>query len=332
MRTQTTRLLNRQDTAELLSLEECIAAVEQAFKWHGEGRALAPGILSFYSGGGGFHIKAGLLEISGKKFFVAKTNGNFFQNTERFGLPNIVGTIVLCDGENGLPLAVMDSMEITIQRTGAATAVAAKYLSRRESKVAVICGCGNQGRVQLRSISKVRPIGKAFAFDSDESTANQYSTDMSRELGFEVTPIRDLPEAVQQSDICVTCTPSKKYFLRKEYVSPGAFVAAVGADSEHKQELDPALMASGRIVVDVLEQSATVGDLHHAIECGWVTRADVYAELGEIVAGKKPGRTADDEIFIFDSTGMALQDVAAAAAVYEKAVEVGRGVLFDFSA
>ncbi|MBZ5551260.1 MAG: ornithine cyclodeaminase family protein [Acidobacteriia bacterium] len=331
MRTRTTVLLSRQETADLLSLEECIAAVERAFKWHGEGRARPPGILSVPSGEGAFHIKAGLLEISGKKYFAAKTNGNFFRNSQRFDLPNIVGTIVLCDGENGHPLAIMDSIEITIQRTGAATAVAAKHLSRHPSRVAVICGCGNQGRVQLRAISKVRSIERAFAYDSDKATADRFCTDMSRELGFDVMPTRDLAEAVPQSDICVTCTPSTEYFLKKEYVSPGTFVAAVGADSEHKQELDPALMSSAKIVADVLEQSATIGDLHHAIEGGWVTRASVHAELGEIVAGKKPGRTADDEIIIFDSTGMALQDVAAAAAIYDKAVARGRGTRFDFS-
>jgi ornithine cyclodeaminase/alanine dehydrogenase-like protein (mu-crystallin family) len=109
-------------------------------------------------------------------------------------------------------------------------------------------------------------------------------------------------------------------------VRPGAFVAAVGADNPLKQELDPGLMASGKIVVDILEQCAAIGDLHHALEAGAVTEADVYAELGEIVAGRKPGRTSEEEIVIFDSTGTALQDVAAAAVVYERALRAGVGV------
>jgi ornithine cyclodeaminase/alanine dehydrogenase len=124
----------------------------------------------------------------------------------------------------------------------------------------------------------------------------------------------------------VTCTPSKQPYLKKEFVAPGTFVSAVGADSPDKHELDPALFAGNKIVVDILEQCASSGDLHHALEQGVVQRADVYAELGEIVAGRKPGRTSPGEIILFDSTGTALQDVAAAIAVYEKAVAAGTGL------
>src|SRR3982751_1262491 len=137
-----TLILSRRDVASLLSIDDCTLAVEQVFKMHGEGKTSPPGVLGIHARDGGFHIKAGLLELD-RTYFAAKTNANFPQNVKRFGLPLIQGVIVLCDGENGYPLALMDSIEITIQRTGAATAVAAKYLARSDSKIATVCGCGN---------------------------------------------------------------------------------------------------------------------------------------------------------------------------------------------
>ena len=328
MKQEGTLLLKRSEIATLLGVEECMAAVEQALKLHAEGKTTPPGVLGIHAQDGGFHIKAGLLEL-GRPYFVAKANANFPQNTKRFGLPLIQGIIVLCDGENGYPLALMDSMEITIIRTGAATGVAAKYLARPDAKVATICGCGNQGRISLKAIARVRPLTRAYAFDIDESQARRFADELSEETGIEVKAVNDLAKAVRESDICVTCTPSKRYFLNREYVSPGTFIAAVGADNEEKQELDPALMASGKVVVDLLDQCAAIGDLHHAIEQGLVTKADVYGELGELIAGRKAGRTSDNEIIIFDSTGMALQDVAAAAIVYERAMSAGMGVVLN---
>ncbi|MGH7600676.1 MAG: ornithine cyclodeaminase family protein [bacterium] len=330
MRPKGTLLLTRREVAALLSLDECIAAVENAFRLHGEGKTSPPGILGIHAHGGGFHIKAGLLEV-GRTYFVAKTNANFPQNMPRFGLPTIQGIITLCDAENGYPLALIDSMEITILRTGAATAVAAKYLARPESSVATICGCGNQGRIQLRALTKVLPIERLYAFDQDAERARQFADEMSAEIRLTAQAVGDLKSAVRDSDVCVTCTPAKEYFLKKEYMKPGTFIAAVGADNAEKQELDPQLFVSNKIIADILEQCATIGDLHHALQAGLVTGENVHAELGEVVAGKKSGRTSKDEIIIFDSTGMALQDAAAAAVVYEKAISVGKGITVDFS-
>jgi ornithine cyclodeaminase/alanine dehydrogenase len=250
---------------------------------------------------------------------------------KRSGLPLIQGTIVLCDAENGYPLALMDSIEISIVRTGAATAVAAKYLARADSRVATVCGCGNQGRVSLKALMKVRPLEIVYAFDSDHAQAQRFAEELSAELGIDVRAVNNLGEVVRGSDICVTCTPSKQPFLKREHVSPGTFIAAVGADNEEKQELDPTLMVSNKVVADILEQSATIGDLHHALEKGLVTRGDVHAELGEVIAGTKPGRVDTDEITIFDSTGTALQDVASAVIVYEKAVNAGIGLQLSFA-
>jgi len=330
MKPKGTLLLRRKEIAELLSLDECIAAVEQAFRLYAEGKSLPPGILGVPANEGGFHIKAAELKL-GRSYFAVKTNGNFFQNQQRFGMPNIQGIILLSDGENGYPLALMDSIEITILRTGAATAVAAKYLARPDATVATICGCGNQGRVQLRALARVRRLERVHAYDIDAEQAEQFAGELSDELGIAVRAVRELAEAVRQSDICVTCTPSRSLFLKREDVAPGTFIAAVGADSPEKQELDPALVASSKIVVDILEQCATIGELHHALEKGLLTRADVHAELGKVIAGHKPGRTSREEVILFDSTGTALQDAAAAAMVYEKAVHAGRGITLDFA-
>ncbi len=329
MKTEGTLLLKRHEIAQLLNLDECITVVEQAFKLHGEKKTTPPGILGMHAHDGGFHLKAGFLE-EGKSYFVAKMNANFPQNTQRFGLPTIQGVIILSDGENGYPLALMDSIEITIQRTGAATAVAAKYLARSDARIVTICGCGNQGRIQLRALLRVRPLKQAFVFDQDERQARLLADEFSDDLRIEPISREQLSTCARKSDICVTCTPSRQYFLHREFIAPGTFVAAVGADSEEKQELDPALFISNKIVVDVLQQCAAIGDLHHAVQKGLIQTSDVHAELGQVVAGKKPGRIADDEIIVFDSTGMALQDAAAAVLVYKKAASAGIGLSFDF--
>jgi alanine dehydrogenase len=329
MNSPDTLLLKRGDVAAVLTLDECIVAVENAFREHGHGRTETPRVLGMPSTDGGFHIKAAMLNIS-SPYFAAKLNGNFFRNSERCGMPNIQGVLVLCDAGNGFPLAVMDSIEITILRTGAATAVAAKYLARPDSRVATICGCGNQGRVQLRGLCRVLPVRHVYAFDLNDDSARRFAGELSRELAIDIEPVRDLSGAVRKSDVCVACTPARKFYLQKTDVASGTFVTGVGADNHDKQELDPRLLASSKVVADIREQCADIGDLHHAITEGLMSQNDVYAELGEIVAGLKPGRTSNDEITIFDSTGTALQDVAAAAVVYERALKHGMGSRFCF--
>lgn len=320
-----TLILTRHDVQSLLGFDECIAAVEAAFRLHAEGRSLPPGVLSFRAPRGGFHIKAAGLQQE-RLYFAAKTNANFSDNPRRHGLPAIQGVIVLCDGDDGRPLAVMDSIEVTIRRTAAATAVAARRLARPDAKVVTICGCGNQGRAQLRALTRVLPLQRAYAFDADEATARAYARDLSAELGLDVRPVTDHVEAARGSDVCVTCTPARQPFLFRDHIKAGTFVAAVGADSPDKQELDPALVAASVLVVDVLEQCASIGELHHALDAGVVTRQSVHAELADLITGGKPGRRSPEEITIFDSTGTALEDVAAAAVVYEKAVAAGAGL------
>lgn len=318
-------VLNRQEVAMLLDLDACIDAVERAFRLHGEGNTAEPGVLGIPVPGGGFHIKAGVLDL-GRRYFAAKTNGNFPDNPSRYGLPTIQGVIVLADAERGTPLALIDSMEITALRTAAATAIAAKHLARANARTATIVGCGIQGRVQVRALSAARPLERVYACDRDPAIAQRFAREMAARLGCSVEVSADIAAAARRSDVVVTCTPSRVPILGPDDVRPGTFVAAVGADHPDKQEISPALLAASRIVADVIEQAATMGDLHHALVAGVLTRADVYAELGEVVAGRKPGRCSSEETIVFDSTGMALQDVAAAAAVYERAVQAGRGL------
>ncbi|MGH7399988.1 MAG: ornithine cyclodeaminase family protein, partial [Candidatus Rokuibacteriota bacterium] len=198
-------------------------------------------------------------------------------------------------------------------------------------RVAAIVGCGRQGRIQLAALGRVRALERAYAVDTDPAVARRFAEEMSVRLGLDVRPAGALAEVVPLADIGVTCTPSRAPFLRREHVAAGTFIAAVGADDEDKQELDPELMAGGTVVVDSLEQCASIGDLHHAVARGALSPTDVHATLADVVAGRKPGRRSADEITIFDSTGVAIEDVAAAAAVYEKAIATGRGLTVDLA-
>jgi alanine dehydrogenase len=322
-----TLLLSRADVRALLDLEECIGEVEQGFRMLASGEIPAPGVLGLHAADGGIHIKAAYRRGE-RAFFAAKANTNFPRNPGMRGLPTIQGVIVLCDAHNGELLALMDSIEITIQRTGAATAVAAKYLARSSARIATICGCGNQGRVQLAALRTVLPLEMAFLYDLDESAARGLAAETK---GLKTVPTFSIEGALRESDVVATCTPSQKYIIGSADIRPGTFIAAVGADSEHKQELDPALFGRAKVVVDSRAQCANIGDLHHAIAAGTITAASIHAELAEVVAGSKPGRTSEDEITIFDSTGVAAEDVVSAIYVYEKAVASGRGVPFRFA-
>jgi alanine dehydrogenase len=331
MQFEGTLLLRRSDIDGLLSPRDCMAAVENVFRLQGQGQIPAPGILGVTVPGGGLHVKAGLLP-GDRNYLVAKLNANFPGNHAHFGLPTIQGVIVVFDAKNGVPLAILDSIDITIKRTAAASAVAAKYLARKESSVATICGCGQQSRAQLRAALLVLPLTKIYVFDANERAALDFRNELSPQLKIDIEPVHHLASAIQKSDVCITCTTANEFFVRKEDVRSGTFVAAVGADAEHKQEIDPALIASAKVVADSLEQSCAIGDVHHAIAHGLMQKEDVYAELCEIVAGQKIGRVADDEIIVFDSTGVAIEDAVAAAAVYERALANGIGTDFDFSA
>lgn len=324
-----TLILTAVEIERLLDLGSCIAAVEDAFLGHAAGRSIPPGVLGAHVPGGGFHVKAAGLAAPRARF-AAKLNANFPGNGVRYGLPTIQGVVVLSDAECGFPLAVMDSATITVLRTAAATALAARHLARADASVATVCGCGAQSAAQLRALAFVRPLRAIHVHDLDAARARSFAERMARELGISVAMAPDLAAATRASDMIVTCTPSRRYFLSLDMVRPGTFIAAVGADSEEKQEIDPALMAASKVVADIRSQCAAIGDLHHAIAAGAMVEADVHAELADVLAGAKAGRETDDETAIFDSTGTALQDVAAAIAVHDRATATGTGIPVSF--
>jgi alanine dehydrogenase len=210
--------------------------------------------------------------------------------------------------------------------------VALKYLAPAEARKILLCGCGVQGRVHLKYLKEVLAIEEVFAYDLKPEAAGVFSGDMEREYGIPVHVVENLGSAATQCRVIVTCTPSKTPFLRTADVRPGTTIAAVGADSPAKQELESSLLRGHKVVVDILRQCAVAGELHHALEAGLVTEGDVYAEIGEIVAGKKTGRENRDEIIVYDATGTAIQDTAAAILVYEKAEARDIGLKIDLFA
>jgi alanine dehydrogenase len=327
-----TLLLNRSDVQSLMRFDDLLAVMEKVFAAHARGETLGTGLIHGHGVDGEFHIKAGGLRGE-HPYYAVKANGGFFRNRERFGLPNIQGAIVLFDAANGYPVALMDSVEITGQRTAATTALAARYLARESSSGLTLIGAGRQGRLHLRALSRVLKIERVFVVGRDEAKLEQFVLEMSAELGISVQAARDgergVERAIRESDVVVTCTPSRGPLFPAEWVRAGTLVAAVGADSPAKQEMAPQLFGMAKVVVDILEQCAEVGDLHHAIETGVVGRNDVYATLGEVAAGLKPGRVNGEEIILFDSTGTALQDAGAAGMVYENALAGGVGTGFD---
>jgi alanine dehydrogenase len=323
-------ILSRSDLQQLMQLGDYVEVVTQAFAMHAERRAASPSPLHIPAADGGFHVKAASLSL-GSRYVAVKTNSNFPDNQRRAGLPTIQGAILLFAAEDGTPLALIDSIEITIKRTGAATAIAARYLARSDSRVATICGCGEQGRVQLAALRHSLDITRVFAWDIDADAAAAYARDMSDLHRIDVTAAKSLGDATRASDVIATCTSSKTAYLGPEHVRDGTFIAAVGADNPEKSEIEPALMARATIVADIAAQSAVMGDLHHAIGSGSMTADALHAQLGEVITAKKTGRTSPTEITIFDSTGTGIQDVAAAVRAYELARDAGVGARIQLS-
>ena len=316
-------ILSRADIARLMDYPAYVEAVEAGFRTAGSGDALAPPAAAFHVPGGGYHAKAAALLKGDPPVMAIKLNGNYPGNPGAHGLPTVQGVIYLADATNGRPLALMDSIEVTINRTGAATTLAARHLARADSRVATICGAGVQGRIQATAIAAAAKLERIHVWDIDRAAAERCAEDMTAALGLPVQASR--LDAVRDSDIVVTCSSAKAPFLTPELIRRGTFIAAVGADNSDKSEIDPRLYAASQVVVDSLEQAAEIGDLHHALKAGAVTRAHVHATLGELVSGARPGRSDPAAITLFDSTGMGLQDVAAAAAIYRRALAQGAG-------
>jgi ornithine cyclodeaminase/alanine dehydrogenase-like protein (mu-crystallin family) len=311
--------LGARTVASLLEPGALIAALEEAFLAQGRGEIRGPVSTGIAAPDGVFHAKG----AAGPARAVFKVNGNFPRNPTQRGLPTIQGVIVLADAQCGSPLAVLDSGEITAQRTAAATAVAARRLASQRAR-ALIVGCGVQGWAHARYLRHALGLAEIVCYDLAAERAAGLAERIRTELNIAASVAPDLETAARGCGIVVTCTTAERPILRAEWIAPGAFVAAVGADNPAKQELDPELLGGSRVVVDDLEQCAKGGELRHALALGVIGIADVAAALHQVVSGIEVRKSPADRV-VFDSTGIALEDLAAASLVYEKALRVGAG-------
>jgi ornithine cyclodeaminase/alanine dehydrogenase-like protein (mu-crystallin family) len=303
-----------------------IAAIEEAFRASVSGALTRGALFGVPAPGGSFHVKAALQRRDGEALFVAKMNANVPANPASRGLPTIQGVLVLFDADSGTPLAIMESSALTALRTAAATAVAARHLAREDATTVTLVGCGAQAMPHLAALAWVRPLTRAWVLDRDAEKARDFARRAAAALSLDVRAAADLGSAARASDIVVTCTTSTEPFVARGHLSSGTFVAAVGADNAHKQELETGVLTSAAVVVDDLEQCAMMGELHHAIAAGVLTRDRVRADLASVVVDPTAGRRSDDEIVVFDSTGVALEDMAVAAVVHRRTLERGDGL------
>jgi alanine dehydrogenase len=314
-----TLLIPRRRVAELAKAKDYLSTMRSAFEGLARGAYALHSIGHIACGDGGFHIKSAL-GTAGCKRVAIKINGNFPANAARHGLPTIQGFLALLDAQQGTVLALMDSIEITACRTAAATAVAVELLARKDSEVLGIVGCGVQAYYHVRALLDVAGIRSVRFCEPRDEAALAFRNFLDG-IGVECRRVSDPQDAVRGADIIVTLTTSTRPILSSADIAPGTFVAGVGADSPSKNELAPDLLRASRVVPDLLAQASIMGDLHHAIECGAMTPADVHAELADVVAGTASGRTSPSERFVFDSTGIAMQDLAAAEMIYERAMK-----------
>jgi ornithine cyclodeaminase/alanine dehydrogenase len=321
-----TLLLSKQEVESLLKIEDCIDSVEEAYKLYSQGKTEIPGILHLAvpQFEGEVHIKAGYVEFE-NPIISLKMGGGYFKNQEKFGIPSINSLILLYDARNGYPISVMDGSIITKYRTGAAGAIAVKHLANVETKNMSIIGCGTQGRAQLECISKVTSIKVAKIYDHDQGCMRKFEYEMASKTNIKIIKSLSLEDAIRDSDIIVTATPSRKFYVLDKWIRDGVLIVAVGTDSPGKQELDPNIFKRAKIVVDNKAQCKEVGEIQHAIQSGLIKETDIYAEIGDIVSGKIKGRISKEEIIVFDTTGMAIQDAAAANVVFIKAKEQNKG-------
>jgi alanine dehydrogenase len=319
-------LLSRKDVEEIISMRETIEAVEEAFRAKGLGKVQMPpkSYVYFNRYQGDFRVMPAYLEdmdAAGVKIVNVHP-----KNPQERGLPTVMATILLLDPKTGAPLAIMDGTLITNMRTGAGGAVAAKYLARKDSRVVAMVGAGVQARTQLIALNEVFDIDEVRVSDVVEGKAEKYAEEMGGQLGIKIEPMVDVGEAIEGADIVVTVTTARGPIVKDEWISAGMHINAIGADAPGKQELDPNILKRAKIVVDDLKQALHSGEVNVPLSEGIIARGDIYAELGEVVTGKKPGRTSRDEITIFDSTGLAIQDIATDWKVYQKARKMGKGV------
>ncbi|MDJ0274793.1 MAG: alanine dehydrogenase [Aigarchaeota archaeon] len=322
--------LRDDEVRELLTMREAIEAVEAAYREKGLSRVQMPpkSYLYFTKYDGDLRVMPSYiesLEVAG-----VKVVNSHPLNPERYGLPTVMALLVLVNPPDGRPLCVMGATWLTAMRTGAGSGVATKYLARKGSAVVGIVGAGTQARTQAMAMVEVlRELREIRVYDRKPEVARKFAEEMARSLGVEIRPVPNIEECVKGADVVCTTTPSRSPVVMRDWISPGTHINAIGADAPGKQELDPAILKSATIFVDDLEQASHSGEINVPLRQGIISLSDVRGEIGEVVAGKKPGRTSDAEITVYDSTGLSILDVATGELVLRKAEREGVGLWLD---
>jgi alanine dehydrogenase len=322
-------ILTRDDIGEVVATEDAVRAVEEAFLAYGQGRVNMPPKTYLYLPKGDFRAMYGEVELNGHWVCGLKWVNVHPDNPAR-GLPTVMAKILLNDPETGIELADLEGTLITDLRTGAAGAVAAKYMARPGPAAVGLVGSGVQAWYQLAALRLVRQIRQVRAWSLRRHNAEVFAARARAELGLAVEVVDSAEEAVRGQDIVVTTTPSRRPIVQAEWMAPGTHINAIGADAPGKQELDPSLLAGSRVIVDDLVQALHSGEINVAVTDGRFTKGAVAASLGEVVAGLKPGRTSPEQVTIFDSTGLIIQDLALADLAFRLCRERGLGREVDF--
>ncbi len=316
--------LSEDDVKSVLNMDDAISAVENAFRDHGLGRTLMPpkSYLYFTKYGGDLRTMPACLEnlgAAGVKIV------NVHPKNPSKGLPTVMALLVLNSPETGAPIAVMGATYLTNMRTGAAGAIAAKYLARPESKVVGMIGAGAQARTQLLGLSRIFNVEKVIVSNRSIESSKAFVKDVQAFLKCDYHTTINRQEACD-CDILITTTPARAPVVKSSWVKPGTHINAIGADAKGKQELESALTKRAKVVVDDMTQAVHSGEVNVPISEGALKPEEIYAQIGEVLTGAKPGRTSNDEITIFDSTGLAIQDVSTGTTVYKRALELGKGL------
>jgi ornithine cyclodeaminase len=325
------KILSETDLRSVVPLDlDAVGCVEDAFGALATKAVAMPPILRLdipeYRG----EVDVKTAYVPGLDGFAIKISPGFFDNP-KIGLPSTNGMMVLLSSRTGLVQALLlDNGYLTDVRTAAAGAVAARHLAREDASVAAILGAGMQAKLQLQALSLVRPIRQARLWARDIDKAQAAAGELSARLGFPVSAVSHPQDAVAGAHVVVTTTPADRPILKAEWLEPGQHVTAMGSDAEHKNELEPAAIARADLyVADSLRQTRRLGELHHAIAAGAVAEEAMFPELGEIVAGLKPGRTGSGQITIADLTGTGIQDTAIATLAFARAQAANAGTTFE---
>lgn len=310
--------------------QEALAAVEDGFTRLADGKASMPPIMRIDvpENNGEVDIKSAYLE--GLDSFAVKMSSGFFNN-HKLGLPSLGGMMILLSAKVGFPEALLlDNGYLTDVRTGLAGAIAAKYLAPQKIETAGVIGAGAQARYQMRSLKLVRNFERVLVYNRNPGRVNDYIEEMSAVLDVEIIQAASIADVVGRSDVVVTTTPAKSPFLEADWLHPGLHITAMGSDAEEKNELAPAILSNADLLVcDRKSQVFRLGEHHHALEAGLISENDDIVELGEITAGRHPGRTDAKQITVCDLTGTGVQDTAIALLAYRKAREKGLGMTIE---